>query len=497
MAHLKLSTKFLTGFILVATIIALGGLVGAVSTARTSAASAAMYAHVTRPIIHIGNVGILYQKTRVISRNMIIDTEGKGWDKAESELNQLTEKMDQEMAEAEKGIADEAIRKEFSALKESLTDYKLNRRPMYVKLVRERKPAEAMAAISSTGTTAAKGVEQSLTALLNMTRENAQKVAESNDRQAKTVEWGLLISTGLSILFAAALGFFLMRSVTKPIVRVADNLMESASHLVAASGDIANAGEGLSESAQRQASAVEETSASLDQLTEVTNGNVTYAEDASRLIATDAADSLDTIVRSMEKMQDAIRQSVTSSEESTHIVKTIDEIAFQTNLLALNAAVEAARAGEVGAGFAVVAEEVRNLAMRAADAAKNTTGLITDSASKIKTASVLFEEISGEIRNNQDISQRVAKAIRDIAKANGEQKSGIEQIGKAITEIDRNTQQTADSAERATSVTQGLNSQVQALKEAVMALAFLIGKKDAFSTPLFGRNQARLPVPGR
>ncbi len=164
-----------------------------------------------------------------------------------------------------------------------------------------------------------------------------------------------------------------------------------------------------------------------------------------------------------------------ASEETSKIIKTIDEIAFQTNLLALNAAVEAARAGEAGAGFAVVADEVRNLAMRAAEAAKNTAALIegtvkkvSDGTSLVKTTSDAFKEVAGS-------AAKVGELVGEIAAASTEQAQGIEQVNIAVTEMDKVTQQNAATAEESASASEELNAQAEEMKSFVADLAAMVG----------------------
>jgi methyl-accepting chemotaxis protein len=207
----------------------------------------------------------------------------------------------------------------------------------------------------------------------------------------------------------------------------------------------------------------------------MTKQNAENAKQASVMMSHDANDSYRMIGDKMALMQEVVSASVRASEETAKIIKTIDEIAFQTNLLALNAAVEAARAGESGAGFAVVADEVRNLAMRSAEAAKNTASLIEDSTKKIQQASVLFEQVDGELTNNRQIAKKVTEFINEIAAASGEQAQGIDQINKAVAEMDKVTQQNAANAEESASASEEMNAQAEQMKKVSVTLANIIG----------------------
>jgi methyl-accepting chemotaxis protein len=162
------------------------------------------------------------------------------------------------------------------------------------------------------------------------------------------------------------------------------------------------------------------------------------------------ASAMETIEKanaSMNHLTVSMREIAGASEETQKIVKTIDEIAFQTNLLALNAAVEAARAGEAGAGFAVVAEEVRNLALRAAEAAKNTSSLMTDIVRKIRSGEKLVNTTNEEFVDMRTSSHKVVELMGGIASASQDQSQGIEQINTAILQMNTVTQQNAASAE--------------------------------------------------
>jgi methyl-accepting chemotaxis protein len=163
-----------------------------------------------------------------------------------------------------------------------------------------------------------------------------------------------------------------------------------------------------------------------------------------------------------------------ASEDTQKIVKTIDEIAFQTNLLALNAAVEAARAGEAGAGFAVVAEEVRNLAMRAAEAAKNTANLIEDTVKKIDTGSHLVERTSTAFSQVSGNTDKVGVLVSEISQASQEQARGIAQVNKAMADMDRVVQQIAASAEESAAAAEELHAQCGQAQDHVGDMAGVI-----------------------
>jgi methyl-accepting chemotaxis protein len=207
----------------------------------------------------------------------------------------------------------------------------------------------------------------------------------------------------------------------------------------------------LASSASEQAAALEETSSSLEEMSAMTHKNAESSAMANKFMeqnkeATEKANgSMNELIKSMAEIGQA-------SEQTQKIVKTIDEIAFQTNLLALNAAVEAARAGEAGAGFAVVADEVRNLAMRAAEAAKNTSGLMGDIVNKVKSGEHLVEVTSQAFKVVKEGSEKVVDLVAEIAAASGEQSQGIEQVNKAVVEMNEVTQKNAASAEELASI---------------------------------------------
>jgi methyl-accepting chemotaxis protein len=207
----------------------------------------------------------------------------------------------------------------------------------------------------------------------------------------------------------------------------------------------------LSEAASAQAASLEETSSSLEEMTSMTKQNAGNASEANNLM-TAAQQVIGKANVSMDELTASMKEIAAGSEETQKIVKNIDEIAFQTNLLALNAAVEAARAGEAGSGFAVVAGEVRNLAMRAAEAAKNTSSLMEDIVKKIRKGEKLVEVTNEAFKEITGSSTKVVRLIGEIAGASQEQSHGISQINRVVADMNSITQQNAASAEELASI---------------------------------------------
>ena len=207
----------------------------------------------------------------------------------------------------------------------------------------------------------------------------------------------------------------------------------------------------LSDSASKEAAAIEETSASLDEIASMTRQNASNTEAANSLMIS-ARDAIHKANESMTGLTQSMHDIARASEQTQKIVKSIDEIAFQTNLLALNASVEAARAGEAGAGFAVVADEVRNLAMRATESAKGSSSLIGDIVSRVKQGEQLVDVTSSAFSEVTASSNKVVGLMGEIAEASKEQSQGIDQVNRAIAEMNITTQQTAGNAESLSSV---------------------------------------------
>ena len=312
------------------------------------------------------------------------------------------------------------------------------------------------------------GVDGQITGMFFLGRN--RRIVENATRN---VTWAILIATlAIGFLMAVA-GWFLARSAVRPVFRNTDLLNRSAEEVNAAANQISAAGQSLAEGASEQASSLEETSSSLEEMASMTRQNAGNANQAKVMMA-ETKQIVEKVDTHMNRMAGAIEEITRTSEETGKIIKTIDEIAFQTNLLALNAAVEAARAGEAGAGFAVVADEVRNLALRAAEAARNTNGLIENTLKAVRQGSELTLATREAFRENVANAGKVAQLIDEIATASQEQAQGIDQLNRAVSEMDRVTQQTAANAEETASVSIGLTSQAEQMRQYIDDLSAVI-----------------------
>jgi len=302
--------------------------------------------------------------------------------------------------------------------------------------------------------------------------KSRQVLAKTTANSTKNL---IILGTLMTILVALLISYLLTRSITRPFKEIFQGL-ESFSIVelnnvqvqfgeitssLTESGQLVNeASQEIADGANVQAASLEQTASSMEEISSMTRMNNAHANEANQLMK-QAELLVQKTNEAMRDLTDSMKAISDASDETVKIVKNIDEIAFQTNLLSLNASIEAANAGEHGAGFAVVAGEVRSLAMRSAEAASSTSKLIEGNVSKIRHGSDLVRKTDDAFSQVAYIASMVAKLVYEISAASDEQTQGIEQINKALTEMEDVTQQNASSTQNLSEQAARLNEQVQ------------------------------------
>ncbi len=304
-------------------------------------------------------------------------------------------------------------------------------------------------------------------------------ITEANESialaEVRTVLWQIIMVSAFILLAAGFIIVLLVKtSITKPLQAAIDSLSAASEQVSSASTEVSSSSQTLAEGSSEQAASLEQTSSSLEQIAAQTKQNSANANQANRSVK-DSSQIVGKGVDSMKRMSSAINEIMESSNETSKIVKTIDEIAFQTNLLALNAAVEAARAGEAGKGFAVVAEEVRNLAQRSAEAAQNTSTLIEKSQENAKNGVAVADEVALQLKSINESTDAIETLISEIAAASSEQTEGINQVSIAMSEMDKVVQSNAANSEETASASEELSSLGAELERMVDGLRVIIG----------------------
>jgi methyl-accepting chemotaxis protein len=291
-----------------------------------------------------------------------------------------------------------------------------------------------------------------------------------------------VVGVGSALVLALLTGYVIVRGVNRRLLAASETLESGAAQVANAAAQVSASSQSLANGSSEQAASLEESSASLEEMSSMTKRNAENTRQARELSGQTRA-STEAGAGRVHEMHKAMNDIKASSDDIAKIIKTIDEIAFQTNILALNAAVEAARAGEAGAGFSVVAEEVRGLAQRSATAARDTAGKIESAISKSRQGVDIASDVSRSLGDILDKARRMDAVIAEIAEASSEQSQGIGQVNTAIGRMDKVTQANASTAEETAAAAEELNAQSLTLREAVSDLRRLIGGANKPASP--------------
>ncbi|MFL0195459.1 methyl-accepting chemotaxis protein [Clostridium sp. WILCCON 0269] len=504
--NFKIGIRLFIGFGVIVMITVIISLFGMNGISKMNALDNQLYEKMTEPLEQLVTIRSSYSNIGTALRDVVLSKNQNDIAKYADMVNINSDNFDNELEEFSKTLITDLGKQKVGELKEAKVNYmKLSSK--IIDMCKNGKNEEALNLIYNDLKTPQSNMENALKSIATLKVSNAKNFSESNNEIARTVKELVTALMCVGVLVSVLLGVFISSSVSKPIKQImesankiaqgdldvcinvdskdeigvlensfknmADNLNEvmtsisfAADQVATGSRQVSDSSISLSQGASEQASSIEQLTASLEEISSNTKFNADNSNAANKLTE-HVKVSADEGSLHMKEMLQSMDEISTASGNIYKIIKVIDEIAFQTNILALNAAVEAARAGQYGKGFAVVAEEVRNLAAKSADAAKETTSLIENSIKKSERGTKIVGETSEAFDKIVKGIMDIDNIVREIAAASSEQAAGLEEIKGGIMQVSEVVQQNSATSEESAAASEELSSQAELMREQV------------------------------